>query len=770
MSSFAAILLGAPLLGAAPQSPKDAMPPREALVLYSAGIDAWLADPRDAGLRKLVHAVGGHLHAASRAAEGRDPESEAGALAYDLATRPLVMRVAAGDPSRPDSLRLQVSAVFPSVESATATEIAVARMFAAAGLEVRKGADGRRSVVTPAGTLVFGAERLDDRGALTLALGQRHTDPFTLPDTGLESSATPVFFAYYEPLAAGQILQPWVALSGPAAETTWRALEVAGLVGKNGASSFAVGIQNGRAVAVSRKAAVLDTGRPTLLDARPLEEQDFARLPADSTAAAIVQLRPLDLLFWLDETEDGAGLAVEKAVSQATKVDLVEDLLGLLGPTAGGFFSSGTGGGGLLSGALFIEAADTEAIADSVGRLEGWALDHAARRDVEVETLAFRHGDVECTTFRFPGLPLPIEPSYALAAGALWVATHPSALQAALDQLESERTVLDHPHLARLDRSRLAGVNGFWFFDAPFYAERGYATLTGLSSMLAGAAASFPAAAEVGPLAPSQRDLLAGSTAWFGWTWAQDHDLLQFAIYDRSLVSAVAAIAGTPLFQTGLGPGLVPLFSAVALPNLMSARLAANETAAIASLRAIAAAQEQIRSNAVIDTDTDGEGEYAYLGELGGGAPLRVASTGAPARGHYTLDPPYVSRALGEVVGAGHGRGVVTRGGYHFQMWLPGGASESGPGWVAESEIGGADPVPATEADGGERLWRCYAWPVDAGTTGNRAFVVDQTGWVRQFDNGAARYSGLDVTDGRAPTHGAAFGRSEADERWVPVE
>ncbi len=169
--------------------------------------------------------------------------------------------------------------------------------------------------------------------------------------------------------------------------------------------------------------------------------------------------------------------------------------------------------------------------------------------------------------------------------------------------------------------------------------------------------------------------------------------------------------------------------------RLDSARLQANENAAIETLLAIASAQLQAHASAVIDTDGDTVGEYAYLGEMAGTAPLRA--------GTDFMVPALLVSSFGVVTPAG----IATRSGYHFRVFLPdaavGGKSPGLP------EASGLNPDP----DAAEVLWCAFAWPVEAGTTGTRAFFINQDDDLLETPNADHAYNGED----RAPAFDAAL-------------
>jgi len=186
---------------------------------------------------------------------------------------------------------------------------------------------------------------------------------------------------------------------------------------------------------------------------------------------------------------------------------------------------------------------------------------------------------------------------------------------------------------------------------------------------------------------------------------------------------------------------LIALISSLAIPKLRAGRVSANETTALATLRALASAQAQVLASVAIDTDSDGVGEAGYLAELAGARPLRVAGAGAPAAGAAGLDelqPTVLSALYGQVAG-----GVLVKSGYVFQVWLAGPTAGGLVAGLAEDPAGGKLGGPFPDPDNSEQHWCAYAWPLQAGSTGRNVYFISSRGQPLGYGNrGATTYSG----------------------------
>lgn len=162
-------------------------------------------------------------------------------------------------------------------------------------------------------------------------------------------------------------------------------------------------------------------------------------------------------------------------------------------------------------------------------------------------------------------------------------------------------------------------------------------------------------------------------------------------------------------------------------PSLLRARLNANETSAISTLRTIGTSQAQFQTSAKADVDNDGTGEFGTFRELSGAVPVRTAADGSN-KGGSKLNPTNLSGAFRRL----NMNAEVSRSGYLFKMFFPGkGGAAVEEDWdgVKRSLSGKVD------TDLSETIWCVYAWPANYGTSGKRTFFTNQAGDITGKDD-----------------------------------
>ena len=191
---------------------------------------------------------------------------------------------------------------------------------------------------------------------------------------------------------------------------------------------------------------------------------------------------------------------------------------------------------------------------------------------------------------------------------------------------------------------------------------------------------------------------------------------------------------GFTLVELMIVVSIVGIISSIAVPNIVSGRMSANERVAIATLRLVATAQNQVRAQNLVDTNFDGIAEYATIDELTGRTPVRA--TGELA------NPAFVTGALATAPVGDAYQGS----GYYYALYLP------------DSGGDGVNPLTAAGAIDGNLsslYFSCLAWPVKRGASGRTTFCVTQQGMIVQ-----AAKAAYDGTTSVPPAGAALLGGS----------
>ena len=175
---------------------------------------------------------------------------------------------------------------------------------------------------------------------------------------------------------------------------------------------------------------------------------------------------------------------------------------------------------------------------------------------------------------------------------------------------------------------------------------------------------------------------------------------------------------GFSLIELLIVVAIILIIAAIAIPNLLRAKIAANQAGAVGTLRTISSSQETYSS-------VYNNGFTPSLGILGG-----VAGGVASCANAELID---------EVLSTAGGGGVAGKGGYNYTMGAGVGVA-IGPG-----------PAPLGCPAVGLTSFSAVAIPITVNSTGNAAYCIDATGVVRVDVAGA-------MGGGLANCSGSGFG------------
>jgi type IV pilus assembly protein PilA len=153
---------------------------------------------------------------------------------------------------------------------------------------------------------------------------------------------------------------------------------------------------------------------------------------------------------------------------------------------------------------------------------------------------------------------------------------------------------------------------------------------------------------------------------------------------------------GFSLIELLIVVAIILIIAAIAIPNLLRAKIAANQASSVGSLRTITSAEETFSS-------TYSDGFTQTLGQLGG-----VAGAAATCGAAQLID---------DVLSAGGAGNISTKSGYTFTFT---------PGTIAALTSG----IPAGCGGSGFTTFSVASVPITA-STGTASYCVDETGVVR---------------------------------------
>ncbi len=576
----------------------------DGLVVYSAGLDGILVDPKDAALAKALGMVIDRIGELPRELGQPPIAAVGGQFVLELLTRPLTLRVgmleeeAQAGNGLPIYMQLSFFARDAQHAEELAGHFAGVAAFALPGPSrpVPNKSGMRQAQLDDGVTMYYGPIEIGGQPAFVLAINRLLDEPLELGAMGLPQGIEPVLALRYDAQQMQPLLEMAIeqAKGDPEAEATRKQLELMGLLGPDaGRFEFGMGYGDDRAYAVLHCENYRQfMKRVGLLPSGPLTPDDLRGIPADATYAQISRYNIAGLGQMLNNTlpEEMREQDPFAILEMRTGVHLQRDILDHLGERTAVYMSDSTGGGGLLSIAGFVEVTNPDALNQTITRITAAANQMAKQHAKGYVRFAERTiEDLSITVLSFPGLPIPLELSFALTDGHLFAAASPQGLMAAANQMRNGRNDLtDNPQFREMiAQQSMNNAIQITFANTPRLLRSGY----GLMSM--GAAALSNAvrspnnhARDPGLIMPPFHELAANAKATVTVASFHDDDLVTTWTFDRSwlvnLTGSAGAFGGatSAVAATGLVTGLT-------LPALGKARETARATRSMTQLRSL---------------------------------------------------------------------------------------------------------------------------------------------------------------------------------------
>lgn len=533
------------------------------LVLERPSLDQWIVDPKDKNLAAALGMIPTRVRELPHEFP-QMPAEAAGILNLVLSTiaKPASL-VVTYDSDNPEGIAfgygLIVGFDMPENE-ATKTHAQINGMIAAAGpdapVQPSERFLGMTELTTPIGPVSFGP-RKGARGWRYEVLVGHVADPDaghnTLPaaPAGLTTTLRGRFdFAGLTPVMS--MAEMFAGGADPGAAFMFDGMKAAGLWGDDAIKiNFVAGHTADRGVLTIVSEGAKRYAEAWHTSTEPLTAADLAAVPADAVWAGVGK----GDFVWLQELMDNiiemqpeAAAGFEQFATM-TGVNLRDDVLGTLGGTMGFYMSDATGGGSLASAVLLMTFKDRPRFMEAHTKLVEFA--HAMADQIPIgagyiRVTNWKDGGVDLFSLRFPGLPVPLEPTWAATDRWLIVGATPQAALAAARQAtgKGDKGLASNPSFAALQPKDRPVISAS-FMDTARMLRRGYPVLSMLGSGLANGVRS-PAAPDRDPgmIVPTFHELARGAKATVQFTYWRGDDLVSESIGDRSMLVNVGGALG----------------------------------------------------------------------------------------------------------------------------------------------------------------------------------------------------------------------------------
>lgn len=429
---------------------------------------------------------------------------------------------------------------------------------------------------TPAGSVRFGPRRSADGWRYEIHLGTGDPEGVFKELTTISIPGSKTFLrAFFDGFPLTPLLAMLADAAGGQGDDVLKQLQDGGLIGPDAVRyQFAVahtdtGVSSvTRAVGMGKHAAA--AGGKLYLAA-----DDLRLLPADTTMGSLSKFSIAPMIAELDKAAD-ASPEVRQFMDGFRKelgFDLVQDVLRSIGDVAAAYLSDSTGGGTLGSGVFVLGLKDsakfTAAHEKFTTRLNAeLAKRRAANGYVRIKS--WMHDGVRFHSVQFPGLPVPLEPTYCIGDKHLVVGLTPQAAIAAVRQSagKGDGGLMSGPAAGSFPKRQFTSIS---YSDTRRFVSTGYPIVSLMGSALANAVRSRTGDRDPGVIVPVYAELAKGVRPAVSFGYWDNDDYVTESSGDRSLLVNLASGFGA---ISEFAPVIVAATAAIGAANAQrSARM-----------------------------------------------------------------------------------------------------------------------------------------------------------------------------------------------------
>ena len=255
---------------------------------------------------------------------------------------------------------------------------------------------------------------------------------------------------------------------------------------------------------------------------------------------------------------EGAPQAEEmlEQITAMTGVDILSDVLPSIGDTVITYVSDSTGGGSLASQVFLISLADRAKLTAANGKLITYVNEQLSNEETARGYISVRKwsdegsGAAEFYSVRFPGVPIPLEPTYAMTDKHLIIGLSPQAAVAAVRQATGKGGpgIMSNATIAgALPKGRK--LNSFSFSDTSKVLKAGYPYVCAMGSMVGNLVRSRDGQEggkmrEPGMIVPTYSELIANVKPQVSYSYWDGKNLVSEWRGDKSMLVNMGAVVG----------------------------------------------------------------------------------------------------------------------------------------------------------------------------------------------------------------------------------